>query len=95
MSDRPQKKPSAALGAILIVLLLAAIVLGGLAVWRGYENAKWTRPTTAAAPAAVEQTVEQDNAAEPCSPDPGAGRTSRPGGAGYCDAHGPRRQPHP
>ena len=28
MSDRPQKKPSAALGAILIVLLLAAIVLG-------------------------------------------------------------------
>ena len=26
MSDRPQKKPSAALGAILIVLLLAAIV---------------------------------------------------------------------
>ena len=44
MSDRPQKKPSAALGAILIVLLLAAIVLGGLAVWRGYENAKWTRP---------------------------------------------------
>ena len=40
MSDRPQKKPSAALGAILIVLLLAAIVLGGLAVWRGYENAK-------------------------------------------------------
>lgn len=62
------EKPSAALGAILIVLLLAAIVLGGLAVWRGYENAKWTRPTTAAAPAAVEQTAEQDNAAEPSVP---------------------------
>ena len=58
MSDRPQKKPSAALGAILIVLLLAAVLLGGLAVWRGYQNAKWTRPTTAAAPAAVAQTPE-------------------------------------
>lgn len=37
-------------------------------MWRGYENAKWTRPTTAAAPAADENMAPKDDTAEPSVP---------------------------
>lgn len=65
MSDHPKKEPSAALGIVLIVLLLAAILLGGLAVRRGYQRSKWTRPTTAAAPAAVEKAAAEQKETAP------------------------------
>lgn len=49
MSRPTRRRPSAALGAVLIALLLLILVLGALAVRRGYLASRWTQPESASA----------------------------------------------
>ena len=69
MAEVRQKKASALRGAILIVVLVAAVVLGALAVWKGYKASKWTRPESTASGEPAKSRAEQTPAlpAEPAS----------------------------